>query len=144
MTNFYFFRSFEKENGIGGGGGGGTNWNSSQHWKIFQPIYPEFCDFYWSGFLWLVLFRISVNLLIQTDFWDFYSSRFLNFVDPDFCDIYWSGFVELLLIKTIEIFYCSSSYLTETKLEWYFLVLKSLWAYSPYLCVYEKYTHQYA
>ena len=116
-----------------------------QHWKIFQPIYPDFCDFYWSGFLWLVFFRISVNLLIQTDFCDYYSSRFLNFIDPDFSDFYWSGFGGLLLIWNIDIFLIAHR-LTWLKPDWtrHFFVLNSLWTHLPYLCVYKKYTHQYA
>ena len=70
-------------------------------------IDPDFCDFSWSGFLWLFMIWISVTFIDQ-DICDLYSSRFLwilfiqisvTFIDPDFCDFSWSEFLWLLLIR---------------------------------------------
>ena len=73
----FYFRSFEKENGIGGGGGGGTNW--------IQPAMEDFEPIDWSGSLWLLLIRISVTF-IDMDYSDFYWSFS--------CDFHWSKFLK--------------------------------------------------
>ena len=97
----------------------GTNW-SGVLWILSIRISvtfldPDFCDFswsgflwlFWSGFLWLFMIWISVTFIDQ-DICDLYSSRFLwilfiqisvTFIDPDFCDFSWSEFLWLLLIR---------------------------------------------
>ena len=104
-------------------------------------IDPDFCDFSWSGFLWLFMIRISVTFL-DLDFCDFSWSGFLwlllirisvTFIHPDFYEFDLSRLLWLLLRLSTKIvfflFNCSSSYLTETKV---YSKIISVWAYFSY------------
>ena len=77
------FRSFEKENGIGGGG---TDWIRQEYWKILESVDGIIVTFS-SGRSGLLQ---DYGDLMDRDSCEYYLSGFLSLLWSGF---YWSGFI---------------------------------------------------